>query len=65
MQNQNSVIKNYILSSEPFILNDKTDICPSEFSTPEFTPEFTPDSYLYHKPSKQNKGEISLFLLKI
>ena len=61
MQNQNSVIKNYILSSEPFILNDKTDICPSEFSIPEFTP----DSYLYHKPSKQNKGEISLFLLKI
>ena len=53
MQNPNPVIKNYILSSEPLVLD-------SEENVPHLI--FTPDSYLYHKLSVQNTDEISLFL---
>jgi hypothetical protein len=53
MQNQNPVIKNYILSSEPFILSDKKEDGINKINF---------DNYLYHKLLKQNKDFVSLFL---
>lgn len=51
MQKKNSVIKNYILSPEKYILSDKK--CHKFI-----------DNYLYHAPLVQNKDCFYLFLLK-
>ena len=47
MQKENPVIKNYILSSEKYILKDK--------EIPISDPIFF-EIYLYYKPLKQNKA---------
>ena len=55
MQKENSVIKNYILSPDKYLLLDKTTCPVTEIS-------------LYHLLSKQNKAEflsvLSVFLLR-
>lgn len=53
MQNQSPVIKNYILSSKPFIVDNTKNV---------YLNKINPDNYLYHKLLEQNKDEIFLFL---
>lgn len=51
MQKKNSVIKNYILSSEKYLLSDKKSLKPI-------------DNYLYREPLVQNTDCFYLFLLR-
>lgn len=51
MQKKNSVIKNYILSPEKFMISGNTASKTTEIS-------------LYHVPLKQNKESVFLFLLR-
>ena len=62
MKNQNSVIKNYILSSEILILNDNEIPAKLERILPSYSVSF--DNYLYQKPLMQNTDYFYSFPLK-